>query len=571
MPNVLNEFAGDGVTKTFNFSMTGGYLSRDYVYFFTRPNDDLLNYTPYNDDDVTWLTDFSVRTANPIPVGTTFVILRSTTLNPLVDFQNTSRITEKNLDTATWQAVHIAAETSDTAGRIQVVAKAAKQESAQALAGAQAAAEYASTAAASAIAASTAASAAQVAALQAGSDAADAALSAATAAGVADAAALTANAANATAGAAAADAAAALTSAGNASDTANLAASKAGTAVNTANTALATANDASTASGSAVTTANSAAATANTALTIANEAKDLVDEAVSGAVVSFNGRAGAVAPQAGDYTKAMVGLGNVDNTPDLNKPISTAVIAALAANADADRARANHTGTQPITSITGLESQTSAGVVSAIAMAKTFTAVPATLQAMVIVVTQPHLRFMVWDGVKYVRAPWHMPGVLFFSHAPTVNVTHGIQVRADVTYKKEDYPDLAEILGVSGSTFVLPEGRARVLRAADNGRGIDTALVNGYLQEDAIRNLTGSFGVHVLNPPAALYEAGTGNGVFAGFAKRSKYYPLSTLGTVEANVGAIFPTGFDMDVSRQVPTAAENRVKSLSATLYITK
>lgn len=214
---------------------------------------------------------------------------------------------------------------------------------------------------------------------------------------------------------------------------------------------------------------------------------------------------------------------------------------------------------------------TKAEVGQAIAMAQTFTAVPATFQAQVIFVTKPHFRVFVWNGTKYVRAPWHMPGVLFHSHAPAASVTHGIQVRADVTYNKADYPDLAEILGVAGSTFILPEGRARVLRAADNGRGIDAALVNGYLQEDAIRNLTGSFGVHVLNPAAALYEAGAGNGVFAGFAKRSKYYVLSTLGTVEANSGDIFPTGFDMDVSRQVPTAAENRVKSLSATLYITK
>lgn len=291
MPNVLNEFAGDGVTQTFNFSMTGGYLSRDYVYFFTRPNDDLLNYTPYNDDAVTWLTDFSVRTANPIPVGTTFVILRSTTLNPLVDFQNTSRITEKNLDTATWQAVHIAAETSDTVGRIQVVATDAKRKSADAAWDAQLASYSAVHAAASATTASQ----------------------------------------------------------------------SAGVAVSTANTAMSVATEAAA---------------------IANAAKDLVDESVAGAVLSFNGRAGVVMPQAGDYTKAMMNLGNVDNTSDREKPISTATSAALGLKADmsyvntqlatkadatamntalvtnaaADRNRANHTGTQPYTTVSGLGS-----------------------------------------------------------------------------------------------------------------------------------------------------------------------------------------------------------------------
>lgn len=49
----------------------------------------------------------------------------------------------------------------------------------------------------------------------------------------------------------------------------------------------------------------------------------------SGAVSSVFGRTGAVTAQNGDYTKAQVGLSNVDNTSDLNKPISTATQTAL--------------------------------------------------------------------------------------------------------------------------------------------------------------------------------------------------------------------------------------------------
>lgn len=393
MPNVLNEFTGDGVTRSFNFAMQGGYLSREYVYFFTRPNDDLLTYTPYPDEDVTWISDYTVQTANPIPVGTTFVILRSTTLEPLVDFQNTSRITEKNLDTATWQSIHIAAETSDMVSRIQVVAQDAKLESERALAGAQSAALDALRASEAAVNASTAASSAQAAALQAGLDATAAAQSAAAASDTADAATATANAANATALAAQSTAGTALSTANSATSTANSASSAANTAVSTANSAASTAGTALTNANAAVATANSAAGTANTALTIANEAKDLVDEAVAGAVVSFNGRSGIVTPQTGDYTKAMVGLGNVDNTADVDKPLSTimsnalglkaniadvnaslalkadqsavtnalalkadtsALTNGLAANATADRNRANHTGTQAMSTISGL-------------------------------------------------------------------------------------------------------------------------------------------------------------------------------------------------------------------------
>ena len=52
-------------------------------------------------------------------------------------------------------------------------------------------------------------------------------------------------------------------------------------------------------------------------------------QAAGGGVVSFNGRAGSVVPQAGDYNKGMVGLGNVDNTSDADKPVSTKQKAAL--------------------------------------------------------------------------------------------------------------------------------------------------------------------------------------------------------------------------------------------------
>ena len=47
-------------------------------------------------------------------------------------------------------------------------------------------------------------------------------------------------------------------------------------------------------------------------------------------VMSFNGRTGAVTAQTGDYTKEQVGLGNVDNTSDSSKPVSTAQAAAIA-------------------------------------------------------------------------------------------------------------------------------------------------------------------------------------------------------------------------------------------------
>lgn len=57
--------------------------------------------------------------------------------------------------------------------------------------------------------------------------------------------------------------------------------------------------------------------------------KEQASAAAGGGVTSFNGRGGNVEPQTGDYTKSMVGLGNVDNTADADKPVSTAQQEAL--------------------------------------------------------------------------------------------------------------------------------------------------------------------------------------------------------------------------------------------------
>lgn len=54
-------------------------------------------------------------------------------------------------------------------------------------------------------------------------------------------------------------------------------------------------------------------------------------------------------------TKSMVGLGNADNTSDVNKPVSTAQASADAAVQAYSIQRSNHTGTQSISTIDGLQ------------------------------------------------------------------------------------------------------------------------------------------------------------------------------------------------------------------------
>lgn len=113
-------------------------------------------------------------------------------------------------------------------------------------------------------------------------------------------------------------------------DDAGLAQTRSATALATSAQALSKADQALDFSGTAVETASIAEQKAQAAVNVANAASDLINQAVAGSVVNFNGRSGAVTPQAGDYTKGMVGLDRVDNTSDVEKPLSVAAVNALA-------------------------------------------------------------------------------------------------------------------------------------------------------------------------------------------------------------------------------------------------
>ena len=106
---------------------------------------------------------------------------------------------------------------------------------------------------------------------------------------------------------------------------ANAAAASAQSAAESAETATAAAGSIGNSVTAAAKSAAAAAASEKNAEYWAGQAQ----QAAGGGVVSFNGRAGSVVPKAGDYDKGMVGLGNVDNTSDLAKPISTATQTAL--------------------------------------------------------------------------------------------------------------------------------------------------------------------------------------------------------------------------------------------------
>lgn len=81
----------------------------------------------------------------------------------------------------------------------------------------------------------------------------------------------------------------------------------------------------------------------STVVAAAVEAVNVYQAAIAtGPVASVNGRTGSVVLVPGDitHTKADVGLANVDNTSDVNKPVSTAQAAAISAAASAAQAAA---------------------------------------------------------------------------------------------------------------------------------------------------------------------------------------------------------------------------------------
>lgn len=113
-----------------------------------------------------------------------------------------------------------------------------------------------------------------------------------------------------------------------------------------------------------------------------NDAGDVLTIALDSATqTALTNAANHIASTANPHsvTKAQIGLANADNTSDLNKPVSTATQTALNLKYDAsnpngyetpaqlntrdtnNRARANHTGTQAVGTITGLSAVATSG------------------------------------------------------------------------------------------------------------------------------------------------------------------------------------------------------------------
>lgn len=195
-----------------------------------------------------------------------------------------------------------------------------------------------------------------------------------------------------------------------------------------------------------------------------------------------------------------------------------------------------------------------------------FDAVPETNKGLCIVVKQPHLRVMVWNGSQYVRAPWHQPCELFFSYDNQSSIPGALPVRADVSYQQVNYPDVVQRLGLSGSgTFSLVESRGEFLRVLDNGRGIDSGRVARSAQGDALQNMTGTL---VARPslPGVAGALTSGSGVFS--------YVIGGGGPGATQVQQAASQGnadiFTFDASAVARTANETRPRNVAFPLWMT-
>ena len=182
-----------------------------------------------------------------------------------------------------------------------------------------------------------------------------------------------------------------------------------------------------------------------------------------------------------------------------------------------------------------------------------FAAVPATNKGLFIVVKQPHTRMMMWNGTQYVRAPWHQPCQLFFSYYNPASISGALPVRGDVSYQQSNYPDVVGRLGLSGvGTFTLVEARGEFLRVLDNGRGVDINRALRSAQGDAIRNILGEADGDV------------------GFKTASGAFRITNSSFGMTTKADTAYHGLNFDASLSVPTASENRPRSIAFPVWMT-
>ena len=218
-------------------------------------------------------------------------------------------------------------------------------------------------------------------------------------------------------------------------------------------------------------------------------------------------------------TKAMVGLESVDNTSDVNKPVSTAQQTALNLKAPIVSPALTGTPTAPTAPAGTNNTQ-----IATTAFVNTNSIPTATI------IIQP-----------------------------INNIPSGFLECNGAALSRTAYADLFAVIGTTygagdgSTTFSIPDSRGEFIRGLDNGRGIDLNRNIASAQGDAIRNMTGT--IKMSNPNQG------GTGVFSN---------TSTAGADANSWGGGSCATVIFDASTVVPTANEARPRNI-AMMYCIK
>ncbi|MBB6931440.1 phage tail protein [Escherichia coli] len=127
-------------------------------------------------------------------------------------------------------------------------------------------------------------------------------------------------------------------------------------------------------------------------------------------------------------------------------------------------------------------------------------------------------------------------------------------------FSAEEYPELAKAY----PTNKLPDLRGEFIRGWDDGRGVDSGRTILNSQGDAIRNITGTIGAR--HEISSLYFFGNGSGAF--FGNDEGMYDSVVIKAESTGKSSVSMTDrhiyANLDVSRVVPTATENRPRNIA-------
>jgi len=202
-------------------------------------------------------------------------------------------------------------------------------------------------------------------------------------------------------------------------------------------------------------------------------------------------------------SKAMVGLGSVDNTSDASKPVSTAQAAADAAVQAYAIQRANHTGTQAATTITGLSTVATSGAYADLSGKPSSYSLPvATASVLGGVKTGSNVTIAA-DGTISVAAPVTTLAYSAITGTPSLATVATSGVYADLTSKPT--------LGTSSSLDVAATGNATSGQVV---KGNDTRLSDSRTPSSTLSHASthGSAGT---DPVSIAYTQVTGLGTLA--------------------------------------------------------